>query len=178
MRALAILTLLASLAVVALPAGAATTPDVIRVGRSWTCSGPVDVDLVRVTNPPGDAIVLAAGCTGRIGRIEVDTRTGDGVKILNQPNSAHDVSIGGGYVKCTGVSPSVNQDAVQALGGTRISFSGVTFDCLGTNSFFVTRAGSGGSTPAGIVCSDCRLGAKSSPTAHLYMSVRSGVRSS
>ncbi len=178
MRSLALLTLFATLAVIALPAIAAPTPDIVRNGQSWTCSGPVDVNLVKITNPPGDAIVLAAGCTGRIGRIEIDTRSADGVKVRNQGNTAHDVSIGGGYVKCTGMSPGAHQDAVQAMGGSRITFTGVTFDCLGNSNFFVTRGGNGSTTPTDIVCVGCRFAAKSSTTVRVSVAVRSGARSS
>ena len=163
---------------IALPATAAPTADIVRVGQSWTCSGPVDINLVKITNPPGDAIVLASGCTGRIGRIEIDTRSADGVKIQNQSNAAHDVTIGGGYVKCTAVAGGAHQDAVQAMGGARIAFTGVTFDCLGNSNFFVNRAGSGSSTPTDIVCNGCRFGAKSSTTVRVNVSVRSGARNS
>jgi hypothetical protein len=178
MRPLALLTLFATLAVIALPATAAPTADIVRVGQSWTCTGPVDINLVKITNPPGDAIVLASGCTGRIGRIEIDTRSADGVKIQNQSNAAHDVTIGGGYVKCAAIAGGVHQDAVQAMGGARIAFTGVTFDCLGNSNFFVNRAGSGSSTPTDIVCNGCRFGAKSSTTVRVNVSVRSGARNS
>lgn len=151
---------------------------VVRNGQGWTCSGPVDLALVKVSNPPGDAITLASGCTGRIARIEVDTRTEDGVKIQNRANAARDVTIGGGYVRCTGFSPGAHQDAVQAMGGSRITFTGVTFDCLGNSNFFVNRAGSGASTPTDVVCVGCRFGAKSSTTVRVNVSVRSGARNS
>lgn len=169
---------LAAVAAVALPAKAASAAEVVRVGQPWVCSGPVNLDRVKVTNPPRDAIVLAAGCTGRIGRIEVDTRTADGVKVQNQRGAAHDLTIGGGYVTCTGVAPGEHQDAVQAMGGSRITFSGVTFDCLGNSNFFVNRAGSRSGTPTDIVCVGCRFGGKSSTTVRVNVSVRSGVRSS
>jgi len=184
MRAVALMvggfaTVVVALAVLVASAPAAPTAEVVRNGQGWTCSGPVDLDLVKVTNPPGDAIVLAAGCTGRIARIEIDTRSQDGVKIQNTRNAAHDVTISGGYVKCTGINPpSAHQDAVQAMGGQRITFRGVTFDCLGNSNFFVNRAGSGSGTPTDIVCDGCSFGAKSSTTVRVNVSVRSGVRNS
>lgn len=182
MRSLQIALILAIAAAIAIPAGAmskgSASPDVIRNGQSWTCNGPVDINLVKVSNPPGDAIVLASGCTGRIGRIEVDTRSADGVKVQNQRNAAHDLSIGGGYVKCTAIAGGAHQDAVQAMGGSRITFTGVTFDCLGNSNFFVNRAGSGGGTPTDIVCDGCRFGGKSSTTVRVNVSVRSGARNS
>jgi hypothetical protein len=170
--------LLTAVAVIALPATAAPTADIIRVGQSWTCSGPVDVNLVKVSNPGGDAIVLASGCTGRIGRIEVDTSSKDGVKVQNQRNAAHDIQIGGGYVKCTGMSSGAHQDGVQAMGGARITFTGVSFDCLGNSNFFVNRGGSGSTTPTDIVCDGCRFAAKSSTTVRVNVAVRSGARNS
>lgn len=151
---------------------------IIRNGQGWTCSGPVDLALVKITNPPGDAITLGSGCTGRIGRIEIDTRTEDGVKIQNRANAARDVTIGGGYVKCTAFSPGAHQDAMQAMGGQRITFTGVTFDCLGNSNFFVNRAGGGAGTPTDIVCVGCRFAGKSSTTVRVNVSVRSGVRNS
>lgn len=150
---------------------------VIRNGSSWTCNGPVNLDLVRVTSPPGDAIVLADGCTGRIGRIEVETWTADGVKIQNQSNPARDLTIGGGYVKCHAIGGGVHQDAVQAMAGERITFNGINFDCLGNSNFFVNRA-AGSHTPTDIVCNGCTFAGKSSTTVRVNVSVRSGVRNS
>lgn len=154
-------------------AGAAPGDTVVRTGQGWTCSGPVDLDLVKITNPPGDAITLAAGCTGVIRRIEVDTRTTDGVKIKQ---GAHDLTVGGGYVKCTAFKAGAHQDAVQAMSGQRITFNSVEFDCLGNSNFFVNRAN--GTTPTDIVCDGCRFGAKSSTTVRVNVSVRSGARDS
>ena len=150
----------------------------ILTGRSWVCDGPVDLDLVKVTQPPGDAIVLASGCSGRIGRIEVDTWTEDGVKVQNQSGAAQNVEIGGGYVKCHAITPGAHQDALQAMGGSNITFRGVSFDCLGNSNFFVARAGSGATTPTDIVCDGCSFGSGSGQTIFLGTSVRSGVRSS
>ncbi|MFN8221858.1 MAG: hypothetical protein U0R50_01270 [Gaiellales bacterium] len=177
--ALAFVTVAAIVIPTAAMSKSSATPDVIRNGQSWTCNGPVDVNLVRVSNPPGDAVVLAAGCTGRIGRIEVDTRTADGIKVQNSSRGtpAHDLRIGGGYVKCSAIAGGAHQDAVQAMGGARITFTGVTFDCRGNSNFFVTQAGGGG-TPTDIVCDGCRFGGKSSTTVRINDSVRSGVRNS
>lgn len=152
--------------------------NVVISNGSWSCDGPVDLDLVKVTSPSGDAISLGSGCTGRIGRIEVDTWTLDGVKIQNQSNPAHDLVIEGGYVTCHDISPGAHQDAVQAMGGARITFLNVTFDCLGNSNFFVNEAGSGATTPTDIVCDGCTFGAKSSTTVRVNVSVRSGVRNS
>jgi hypothetical protein len=158
--------------------GSSTSGTAIVNNGSWTCDGPVNMDLVKVNQPSGDAIVLAEGCTGSIGRIEIDTWTQDGVKIQNQSNPAHDLTIGGGYVTCHGISPGAHQDAVQAMGGARITFRNIQFDCLGNSNFFVNRAGSGATTPTDIVCDGCRFGAKSSTTVRVNVSVRSGIRNS
>lgn len=156
----------------------ARSAEIVRTGTSWRCSGPVDLDLVKVTNPSGDAVVLAAGCTGRIGRIEIDTRTLDGVKIQNGSGAAHDLTVGGGYVKCSAIRSGAHQDALQAMGGARITFTGVTLDCLGNSNWFVNRGGSGGSTPTDIVCDGCSFGSHSSTTVRVASSLRSGVRNS
>lgn len=169
-------TVLLGAAVAALLVGQALSAPgdtVVRDGQGWTCSGPVDLDLVKVSNPPGDAISFAAGCTGVIRRIEIDTRMTDGVKIKQ---GAHDIQVGGGYVKCTGFKPGAHQDAVQAMSGQRITFTSVEFDCLGNSNFFVNRAN--GSTPTDIVCDGCRFGAKTSTTVRVNVSVRSGARNS
>ena len=50
-------------------------------GEPFRCSKAVDLDLVKVTAPPGDAVLINGGCTGQIRRLEVDTWTEDGVKI-------------------------------------------------------------------------------------------------
>ncbi|MFN8222141.1 MAG: hypothetical protein U0R50_02710 [Gaiellales bacterium] len=150
---------------------------VIRTGSNWTCNGPVNLDLVKITNPGNDAIVLADGCTGRIGRIEVETGSADGVKIQNQSNPAHDLTIDGGYVRCWAIAGDNHQDAVQAMAGSRITFNNVSFDCLGNSNFFVNRA-SGGNTPTDVVCNGCTFGGKSSTTVRINVSVRSGVRNS
>jgi len=51
------------------------------VDRTYVCSGPVDLDLVTVSISQNlgrtDAVRLASGCTGRIGRLEVDTANAD-----------------------------------------------------------------------------------------------------
>lgn len=142
--------------------------------NGWTCSGPVDLDLVKITNPGGDAVTFAAGCTGTIRRLEVDTRQTDGVKIKQ---GAHDIVVGGGYVTCSGMRNGAHQDAVQAMAGQRILFTGVTFDCLGNSNFFVND-GAGSERPTDIVCDGCRFGPHSSTTVRVNVSLRSGARNS
>jgi Ca2+-binding RTX toxin-like protein len=147
---------------------------------NWTCDGHVNLDLVKVTmQSGGDAVTLGAGCTGRIGRIEIDTWREDGIKIQNNAsNAAHDLVIGGGYVKCHDVSGGAHQDGVQAMGGARVTFRNLSIDCLGNSNFFVNRAGSGSTTPTDIVCEGCFLGPKSSTTIRINEAIRSGARNS
>ena len=168
----------ATTAAVAAAPAPSTNRVVVVTGQPWVCDGPVDLDLVKVTRPPADAIVLASGCTGRIARIEVDTWTEDGVKVQNQSNPAHDLVIGGGYVTCHAMTPGAHQDAMQAMGGARITFRNVAFDCLGNSNFFVNQAGSGATLPTDIVCEGCRLGGRSSTTLRVNVSLRSGARDS
>lgn len=169
-----------ALSLVGTAAGADSNPDpriaVHSDGTGFRCSSTVDLDLVKVSNPSGDAVVLAANCSGRIGRVEVDTRSEDGVKVQNSGTVAHDLTIASGYIKCHAIAPGAHQDGVQAMGGARILFLGVAIDCLGNSNFFVNRAGSGASTPTQIVCDGCRLGGKSSTTLFIASSVSSGAR--
>jgi hypothetical protein len=138
----------------------------------------VNLDLVKVTmQSAGDAVTLGAGCTGRIGRIEVETWREDGIKIQNNSqNAAHDLVIGGGYVKCHDIASGAHQDGVQAMGGARITFRNVSIDCLGNSNFFVNRGGSGATTPTDIVCEGCFLGPRSSTTIRINDAIRSGAR--
>jgi hypothetical protein len=74
---------------------------VVLVNQTWTCRGPVDLALVNVTMNAGqDAIHLHEDCSGRIGRIEVDTWTEDGLKVNAPAAAAHELVIEGGYIRC------------------------------------------------------------------------------
>ncbi|HSA53122.1 MAG TPA: calcium-binding protein, partial [Yinghuangia sp.] len=130
---------------------------VVLENQAWNCRGPVDLDLVRVTmrTSTQDAIQLDQNCSGRIGRIEVETWTGDGIKIQNRGQVAHDLVVESGFVKCHAVAPGHHQDGVQAMGGTRITFTGLRVDCLRNSNFVLARGGSGASTPTEIVCDGC-----------------------
>ena len=153
---------------------------VVLTNQTWTCNGPVNLALVKVTmtSSNSDAVRLSSGCTGRIGRIEVDTWTQDGIKVQNQTNPARDLVVEGGYVECHAMSPGAHQDAVQAMGGARLTFRNMTFDCLGNSNFFVNQGGSGASKPTDVVCENCTLGPRSSTTIRVNIATRSGARSS
>ncbi len=160
------------------PASHPNGEQVVLNGSSWKCSHHVDLDLVKVTDPPDDAVQLGAGCSGTIRRLEVDTSTEDGVKIRNVPNAAHDLTILGGYVHCHDLTPGVHQDAVQAMGGHDITFWGLEFNCLLNSNFFVNRAGAGAGVPTSIVCEGCKFGPHASTTVRVDVSVSSGARNS
>jgi hypothetical protein len=153
---------------------------VILTDQAWRCLGPVDLDLVRVTmrTVVDDAIRIDQNCTGRVGRIEVDTWTADGIKVQNRGSVAHDFVIESGYVKCHDVAGEYHQDGMQAMGGYRITFKGLRIDCLRNSNFFLARGGSGASTPTDIVCDGCVLGPHSGQTLFFAPSIRSGMRNS
>ena len=156
---------------------------VVRVDQAWECNGPVNLNLVKVTiNPRSsglDAVVLGENCSGRIGRIEVDTWSGDGIKVQNAAPVAHDVTIESGYVRCYSRSGGYHQDGIQVMGGSRITFRGLAVFCGGDGvnaALFIARGGSGGSTPTDIVFENGRLGPQAAHTILLATSLRSGVR--
>ncbi len=151
--------------------------------EAWVCEGPVDVDLVKVTiNPsssPVDAISLSQNCSGRIGRIEVDTWSGDGIKVQNAGTVAHDVVIESGYVRCHAQTSGYHQDGIQVMGGSRIAFRNLRVSCgrRGVNAnLFIARGGAGASTPTDIVFENGHLGPNAAHTILLADALRSGVR--
>jgi hypothetical protein len=160
-------------------APAATGRSVVLVDQAWTCRGPVDLDLVKVTmrSARSDAIYLRQGCTGRIGRIEVDTWTGDGLKVNAPSPAAHDLTIGGGYIRCHAQSLG-HQDGIQAMGGRNITFRGLEVKC-GSNpnaQLFINSVNGG--NPTNIVCDGCLLGRGAASTLLIMSSSGSGARNS
>lgn len=151
-------------------------------GTNWRCTGPVDYDLVRVTNPGNtrDALVLGPGCTGRIGRIELSGPMADGIKVQNTGTVARDIVIEGGFVFCGQAAPGVHQDGMQAMGGFNITFRNLVIDCLGGGggNWFPARGGSGASTPTGIVCDGCAFGPNHPNNVQIQTSIDSGIRDS
>ena len=148
--------------------------------RPWQCLGRVDLDLVRVTmrSTVEDAVRLDQNCSGRVGRLEVETWTADGIKIQNRGTVAHDLVIESGYVKCHAIHGAYHQDGLQAMGGHRITLRNLRIDCLGNSNFFLSRGGSEASTPTDIVCERCVLGPNSGQTLFYAPSIRSGLRDS
>jgi hypothetical protein len=149
---------------------------VVMLNTSWSCRSAVNLDLVKVVTDRGDpAVTLAAGCTGRIARLEVTTSYEDAIKV----GGATDVVVASGRVTCTGRVSTGHQDGVQAQSGTRVTFQELVIDCRTANSaaLFISRASTSVPTPTDVVCERCTiLGANS--TVNLKTSLRSGVRDS
>jgi RTX calcium-binding nonapeptide repeat (4 copies) len=145
---------------------------------SWSCTEEVDLDLVKVTmrTQVDDAVRIDQNCSGRIGRIEVETWTADGIKVQNRGTVAHDLVIESGYVKCHDVFGEYHQDGIQVMGGTRLTFRNLAVDCLGNANLFLSEGGGLSSTPTDVVCEGCILGPNSGQTLFYAGSLRSGVR--
>lgn len=150
------------------------------VNRTWYCDFPVNLDLVKVTitdNFNRDAVRFDE-CTGRIGRVEIDTNGADGLKVRNVLPVAQDLEIEGGYVRCSSYPEGAHQDAIQALGGQRVTFRNLFLACQGNANLFIARGASGATTPTDIVCENCVLGPTSANPALISTSIRSGMRNS
>lgn len=176
--ALALVTALA----LALPAGSQTPPNVIQNGP-FRCAAHVNIGLLKITMSNGsqDALVLAAGCSGSIQRVEAEGPMADGIKVQNaNTNAAHDLTIGGGYIRCGQASGGVHQDGMQAMGGRNITFRNLVIDCLGGGggNYFPARGGSGATMPTDIVCIHCAFGPRHPNNVQIQTSVRSGIRDS
>lgn len=163
---------------VAAPAG-----QIVVAEGGYRCDGPIDVDLLRVTNPGGSAgLTITTGCSGRIGRLEITgVRNDDGVKVQNSGPSGP-LTVGGGFVQCAGPpTDGTHQDGVQAMGGHDLLFQDVVFDCWGGGggNWFVARGGGGYATPTNVICDGCVFGPNFGPRApnvQTQTSVGSGVR--
>jgi hypothetical protein len=154
------------------------TTGTVSADGHWTCSSPVAIDQLTVTNHGyGDAVTLRAGCTGTIAHVNVTgVVNGDGIKVQG---GVHDLTIGGGVVACAGRSTDgTHQDGTQVMGGTNILFRNVVFDCYGGGggNLFIQQAG--GQTPTNVVCVHCTLGPNHPNNINLGPSVRSGARDS
>jgi hypothetical protein len=145
------------------------------VDKSWYCTRRVDLDLVRVVmrSASEHAVYLSSGCTGRIGRLEVETWHQDGVKVWP---GTHDLVIQGGTIVCHDRDLSTHQDGVQAQGGERVTFRKLTIDCRTSNNaaFFVSATRM---VPTDIVCVRCTF-LPANSTVSIKRSLRSGIRDS
>jgi hypothetical protein len=151
----------------------------VLVNQSWTCTGPVNYDLVKVTMRVGtsDAIHLRENCSGRIGRIEVQTWAADGLKINAPDPVAHDLVIGGGYIRCYGKGdPDIHQDGIQVMGGERITLRNLEVNCNSNPNGQLFISAANGGDPTDIVCESCFFGKGAATTLRVERSLRSGAR--
>jgi hypothetical protein len=56
---------------------------------------------------------------------------GDGIKV---GPGAHDLSIRGGSIRCYAHDPGKHQDGIQAMGGQRVTFTGLNDQCTSANN--------------------------------------------
>jgi Ca2+-binding RTX toxin-like protein len=150
---------------------------VFRVNRPWVCRGRKNVPLVKINmrRELSHGIYLRENCSGRIGRIEINTWTGDGVTINRPEPVAHDLVIGGGYIRCH-ANVGGHQDGVQAMSGRRITFRNLEINCNSRpNSQFYPSASPGG-MPVDVLCVRCFLGSGAASTLFIDDSIRSGAR--
>lgn len=195
MRVLLLLIALLALAFAA-PAGAQmqvitqTTGTVVIDNPTGTqgavCNRAMDLDLLKVTEPlggsAGNALTLTGGCTGTIDRVEITTGVADGIKCLNATGGqAHDLVIGGGYVRTIGHENGAHADGIQCMGGARITFNDILIDfsgATGGGGFYPSNGGAGaGGPPADIVCDGCHV-IHGAASARVDASIRSGLRNS
>lgn len=150
------------------------------VDQTWHCRGPVALSVLRVTmhGTSADAVHLDAGCTGTIGRIEIVGNGagigpgGDAVKIHR---GAHDLRIGGGFIDCGRKAKRKHQDAIQAMGGRRITFVGIASTGCANSFMFVNSGKHRRSTPTAIVCTGCRARTRNY-SVFVGRSISSGIR--
>jgi hypothetical protein len=183
------------------PSGRSSTGNLVLVDQKFNCRlyrQPLDFDLLKVTitadaPSPVDAVGFhgrPGECTGRIGRLEIDTWKADGIKI---GESAHDLVIESGYVNLHAKHqyPSgqfIHQDGIQAMGGSRVTFTGVRWNCETASNacWFMSRGANAPDAPTenewatDIICDFCVFtkGAQNDRVIRIYASIRSGLRNS
>ena len=162
------------------PAPPPSGETVVLEDETWTCTGRVNIDLVKVTmrTVHGDAIHLRKDCNGYIRRIEVETWVGDGVKVNTPEPTAHDLTIAGGFIRCHDQTPGAHQDGIQAMSGERITFRDLEISCSSNPNGQLFINSTGGGLPTDIVCERCILGGGAASTLLVGHSVRSGARES
>lgn len=123
---------------------------------NWGNHAVVDVRILN-TSPRKDAIHMSG--SGTIGRIFVETHSGDGMKIHGDTNGVTIGSYGvNSSIRALNRYNGVHQDNVQVMGGSNVTFRGLFSEKLvpGMNFFF--NMGSGGnSRPTNIVCDFCTV---------------------
>lgn len=187
----------AGLAVLLPQAGAEPDRSVVLVDKWFKCGDypqPLDLDLVKVTLTENydrrftHAVGLRGKCTGRIGRLEVDTSIGTGVMV---GKGAQNLSIEDGYIRCWDRRRAaqrrhdLHQDGVIAMGGLDVTFHGVEIDCRSSNhaAMYFARGRGGakepteGDWPTRVVCDGCTLSARGQ-LVDIHASIQSGARNS
>jgi hypothetical protein len=151
---------------------------VLKTDHTWRCRGRVDLRLVRVAihrGAKGDAVHLDRGCTGVIDRLEIVGNggdlgpSGDGVKIHA---GAHDLRILAGFINCGKKSEHGHQDAIQAMGGKRVTFLWIESHGCANSFMFINSGRRRREKPEDVVCEYCRA-----MTNNFSVSVRNSVRS-
>lgn len=153
----------------------------------WTCNQTVALDSVTINMdvPAGangkarDAFKIDPGCTGTIGTVTISTNGGDGIKVAD---GVHDLTIGPGTVTCSGRYADVHQDGVQVMGGSHITFTGLSVDCPTANDaqLRIVMAGAATVPPDAVVCDGCsfRPGVTAYHDVTVGASTNSGVSNS
>jgi len=156
---------------------------------TWRCTSNVNYDLVKVNitqqEQRQDAVFLSSGCTGHIGRLEVDTWASDGIHI---GPFAENLTIDGGYAivhdRCGTACDPLHADVIQVLGGSNITFNNFNVELQyseRTNSALYINCGNNcQQRPTDIVFNNSTF--KRTPDKNRVVrignSVRSGIRNS
>lgn len=145
------------------------------------CDGtPLDLDLLKVYNPPDHAV--RGPCTGVIRRLEIDTWTEDGLKMGSK---THDLQVLGGYIRCHDRAPVVHQDGIHDMGSSNVLIKNVEVTCFTSNhsALFINQGTKSPKPPENVICDGCILRTRpnaiaSNNTVHIANAVNSGVRNS
>jgi hypothetical protein len=130
------------------------------IDRTWHCKSKVDLDLVEVTmhGSRQDAVHLDRGCTGTIHKLVVAGDGdklgpgGDGVKVHA---GVHDLQILSGEINCGRKFKRKHQDAIQAMGGKRVTFVGIVSHGCANSFMFISAGRQRHEIPDAIICRDC-----------------------
>lgn len=139
-------------------------------GFIWDRAGNLDSLIIR--DPPGDALSLASGCSGRLGYLEITTSAQDGIKVQNAGTPAHDWTVESGILRAVGKQDGAHQDGIQVMGGARLQFNRLSILGFDTQGVFINRGGSGATTPTDITVDGCWVG----PTGATAVNVNNAVR--
>ena len=164
------------------------TGSIVQTDKQWVCSGPVALDSVTVTMDAAaqqlprtgmDAVHLESGCTGTIGSITIVQYAADGIKV---GNGAHDLTIGGGSIRCYDKAPTLHQDGIQVMSGVNITFQNMSIYCgrpgggVINSEIFFNKGLDSTIPPTNVVCDSCQLGPNAAHTVLIQDSIASGVR--